>query len=72
VAELPSSSSCSRCAFSAAFSLIGLKRRPREVGTPSLGEYLEQRVKEYAVVLMLGAVAVAWWWFLAWLIWRVI
>jgi hypothetical protein len=23
-------------------------------------------------LLMLGAVLVAWWWFLAWLIWRVI
>jgi hypothetical protein len=30
------------------------------------------RLFAYAVVLMLGAVAVAWWWFLAWLIWRVI
>jgi hypothetical protein len=25
------------------FSLIGLKRRPREVGTPSLSEYLAQK-----------------------------
>jgi hypothetical protein len=25
-----------------------------------------------AALLVLGAVAVAWWWFLAWLIWRVI
>jgi hypothetical protein len=25
------------------FSLIGLKRRPREVGTPSLSEYLGRR-----------------------------
>ena len=30
------------------------------------------RLFTFAALLALGAVALAWWWFLAWLIWRVI
>jgi hypothetical protein len=30
------------------------------------------RLFGYAAALVLGAVALAWWWFLAWLIWHAI
>jgi hypothetical protein len=30
------------------------------------------RLFAYAALLVLGAVALAWWWLLAWLIWRVV